>query len=158
VIGRRSFANGGDFGGQMFFSDPVAQTQHKGVFDGIAQFTHISRPGICQQGLHGLRGEAYNLFNAFASILVNKILNDRRNILESLCQGRTVQREDIDAEKKIFPKKTLADHDLQIFIGGGNDPDINRDRFVISHPFDFFFFQHPQKFYLGRQGDVADFI
>jgi len=144
VIGRCSFATRGNFWGQVLFADPITGTQHEGVFDGVAQLADIPRPGIGQERFHGFRGEAQDFFSALGSVLVNKILNDQRNILETFGQGRTVQREDIDTEIKIFPEKALADHHIQIFIGSGNYADINRDRFVIAHPFDFFFFQHPQ--------------
>jgi hypothetical protein len=51
-----------------------------------------------------------------------------------------------------------VNHLILIAVGSGDDADIDRDRPLVSRQFDHLLFQHPQQFYLGFQGQVADFI
>src|SRR5262245_25954929 len=49
---------GAQFGREIFGRDPIASSQNDGAFDGVAQFTQISGPGIEAEGRVGGLGEA----------------------------------------------------------------------------------------------------
>ena len=46
----------------------------------------------------------------------------------------------------------------QILGGGADDPHVNLDRAVATHPIQFMFLQDPQQFWLECKGQVGDLI
>ena len=65
---------------------------------------------------------------------------------------------DIQSEKQVLAKPVLPDLIFQVFIGGGDEPDIYRDRLAPADPFHFAFLQDAEQLRLSRQTEVADFV
>ena len=55
---------GTQFGGQVPGGDKAVLSHHKGVFQGALEFPDIAGPGVVQEDLHGLPGEADDLLAA----------------------------------------------------------------------------------------------
>ncbi len=73
-------------------------------------------------------------------------------------QGRDMNREDIEAVIKILAEFSGPHVFFQVATGCGDDPDIDRERFVAPDPFESAFLKDAEEADLDRKGDVADFV
>ena len=76
----------------------------------------------------------------------------------AFCQRRDVYPDDCEPPIEIGTEATLRDRSFQIDIGGGNDPDIDRDGPAAAKPLYFACFKHAEQFDLHVSGQIADFI
>src|SRR5262245_20121581 len=65
---------------------------------------------------------------------------------------------DVKAVVEIGTEASFLNRTLQIAVGGGYDPNINRNRRNSSHPFEFALLQKPQELGLKLLGNIADLI
>ena len=68
----------------------VIAEQH-GPFDRIAQFANIPRPIICQDSLHGSRGNIDDIHAHLLVVLADEETHQLRNILSPVAQRRQMQ-------------------------------------------------------------------
>ena len=78
-------------------------------------------------------------------MLQNEMLYQKGNILFAFGKGRAGYRENVDAEKQIFPKKSLLHPLFQVAVSGGDNAYVHGNGLMISHPLDFPFFQNPKQ-------------
>ena len=61
--------------------------------------------------------------------------------------------------RKNNPPGTPRGYELfQVFVGGGNNPDVHRDGPVVAHSLDNFFLEDPKQFHLSGKRQVADLV
>ena len=58
---------------------------------------------------------------------LDKIADERRNILAALPQGGEGDGGDVDAIKQVGAEMLFGDHGAQVAIGGGDQPEIGLD-------------------------------
>src|SRR5213593_1642702 len=152
---------------QMFFSNRFRQIlyfdfapagQYDGTLDLVFEFTNVSRPMIGHQCLYGILRESLNFSSDFFRIFPQEVGRQERNIRSNLAQGGHSYMNDVEAEKKILPETTLFDLFLQVLIGRGNQPYIDRDRPAATHPFDFAFLKNTKQFCLSCRTEITDFV
>src|SRR3972149_9104376 len=91
-------------------------------------------------------------------MLLDKILCELWDIGAPLPQWRDDDRYDVQPIEKVLPKRASLDLILQVFIGGGDDPDIDPDVLPAPHPADFLSLQGPQDLGLHVHAELADLI
>ncbi len=142
----------------MFRPYTLPLCQDKGVFHSVSQLPDITRPGIGNHDSHSFRGKPKDVFPGFFGMDTDKMLNNQGDVIPAKTQGRAGHGKYIDPEEKVFSEFFLFNEAFKIFVGGGNDPHINGDRFVFPHPLDHSLFQYPQKLDLYRQRDIPYLI
>src|SRR5262249_42769754 len=65
---------------------------------------------------------------------------------------------DVKAVVEVCTEAPFLNGTLQIAVGGGYDPNINRNRCDSSHSFEFAFLKKPQELGLQFLGNIADLI
>jgi len=93
---------------QVLNADFAARAQHQGVFDGIAQFTDISRPEVGRKPGHRFGGHAGNFLAAFEIVLGDEMLDDDGDVLRALPERRDRKRKDADPKVEVFAKRPAA--------------------------------------------------
>ena len=74
------------FRGQFLNSDRVLPRQNHGVFHRVLQFANVSRPGVVEQFLKGVRRNRQFGFTKLLRELFYKRSHERRNVLLPLAQ------------------------------------------------------------------------
>lgn len=92
------------FNGQIENIDFFFVAQHKGMFDGILQFTHISRPSMIHEEPQGGLGETLNFFVCFLVLLGDKMTCQEGNVLFSMSEGWYVYGKNLQTVIQILPK------------------------------------------------------
>ena len=67
-------------------------------------------------------------------MLTEKILGERRYVFSSLSQRRKINRHNVKAIVEIFTEPSFLNETLQIPVGGGDDPDIDRNGYNTPNP------------------------
>src|SRR5258708_39754109 len=84
----------------------------------VFKFANVSRPGIFRKYSKGVLGEARNLLVIAEGIPREKTRRQRRDIFQALAQGRKVDLDRVQPEKKAFTEISGDTGSLQIGIGG----------------------------------------
>ena len=90
--------------------------------------------------------------------LVEKVLEQERDVLDSLAQGRDGDGHHVEPVVEILAKGALADLFEKIFMGGADQPDIHRDDLDAADPGHPFFLDDPQQHGLLLERHVADLV
>src|SRR4029077_11744577 len=80
------------------------------------------------------------------------------DVLPALSQGRNHDRKNVQPIVKITAKLITCNHLCQITMGGGDQPHVDVMRASATQALELLFLQHPQKFWLQGQRQVADFV
>ena len=72
-----------------------------------------------------------------------KMMKQQWNIFKTSPQGRDFQTNHIQTIIEIFPERTRFRCLKQIYFGGGNHPDVQRDQLVRAQPLKGSFLQDP---------------
>ena len=86
------------------------------------------------------------------------MLEEHPEVFLAFAQGRQPQVDDRQPVEQVAPEGRGLDILQQVAVGGGNDPDIQRDRVVAAQAGDAFLLQHAQQVGLGLEGHVADLV
>src|SRR2546422_8978640 len=91
-------------------------------------------------------------------MLLQEIIDQYRNVLAALAQGRHIDRQDIDAIVEVVAKASIANHGAQIAIRGRNDANIYRDLVSSAHAANSPFLQSAQKLCLHTDVKLGNLV
>ena len=91
-------------------------------------------------------------------VFIEKVLDQRGEVVRPLAQGGDSQGNDVQAVVEILSKAAFANGLLRVHIGGGNDSDVNRDRIAPTDPIDLALLQDSEQLCLQVNGDLRYFI
>ena len=91
-------------------------------------------------------------------IFGEKIVDECGDVFDPFSQRGQMQRDHVEPIVQVFPELPGFYQFFEVFVGGGNDADIDFDRFHAAHTANFMLLQDPEKFALQVRGDIADFI
>ena len=116
--------------GKMLGKNGVGLFQEDNPFHGIAQFAHISGPGMGKDSLFGLWGDPGEPLLELFIVPAHKKSEESENILFSVPQRRMDNSDHVETEIKVFPKIPFLHFRFQIFIRRRNETDI---RLLLFH-------------------------
>ena len=87
-----------------------------------------------------------------------KIIDEVGNVVATLTQRGQGNNHNAQAIIKVFPEGLFTNGRLEIAVGGGDHPDIHRDRLFAAQPLQGFFLEDPHQLDLGSKGHVPDFV
>ncbi len=90
--------------------------------------------------------------------LLEKVLDQERDIVAALAQRRKLDADDLEPVIKVLAKLPLGDRVGQVAVGRRDQPDVDLDRLVRAHPHDLAGFEHPEQLDLDRRRHVADLV
>src|SRR5262249_35521833 len=93
-----------------------------------------------------------------ARMLVHKIVDEQRNVLQTFPQRREINRKDFQAVVEIRTKLLVRNHFAEIAVSCRDQPYVDRNRSRAPEPFKFFFLQCAEDFSLQLKGQIANFI
>ena len=132
--------------------------QHDTSLDDVLQFAHITGPRMARQSSHKSGSHAAALLLVQPGKHAKKIFGQQGNIFGALPQRRHGNFHDRNTEVKVIAEGALANHLLQIAIGGTNDANINGYLVCATHGSNAALLQHAQQFHLHGQGHFPNFV
>ena len=91
-------------------------------------------------------------------MLIEKVVDQHRQVLGSLTQRRQVDGHRVDAVEEVKPESPVLSLLPKVSIGRANQPHIHAPRLLCPHPHKAAVLQHLQKLRLNRHIQPAHFI
>ena len=144
--------------GQKIGSMILAVREDDGAFDGVFEFADVAGPVVIDEELHRGVGEIARRLGVVRAVLLEEALDEQRDIFFALAQRRQVEGDDVEAMEQIFAEAAFADEFAQIFVGGGEDADVDFDGFGAAEAHELALLDHAQKLGLGFGADGGNFV
>lgn len=129
-----------------------------GTFDGIFEFADIAGPGMGAEGVEGALGDAAGLTGAGVDFVAEEMGDEHGDVVLAFAEGWHGDGDDVEAVEKVFAEATVADELLEVFVGGGEDADVDVDGEVVADAADFLFLEDAQEATLELGGHGTDFV
>src|SRR6516225_1141372 len=131
---------------QILSSDPATFTERTGSLDGIFQLANIAGPTIANQAIHGPCVDFPFLCASLSGIFLQKVIYQKRNILQALAQRWDFYRNDRQAIIKILAKTAAFGFQLKLLVGRRDRAHAYRDLPRVTHPANLTILQNPEQF------------
>jgi len=113
---------------------------------------------VIHQEIHDLGVRAGDPAVELAVELPDEVIEQGRDVLLALPQGRDVDRHDVEPVEEILPEAALPDVLLEVAVGGGHEPDVHLDRLDAADALELVVLDHPQELHLHLPGQIADLV
>src|SRR5439155_10201726 len=110
-----------------------------------------------QQVLHRLFGEADLAFLELRGRASEEVVDEAGNLVAPLAERRNPKADDVETVEEILAKAVVADEQLEIGVGGRDDPDVDRERRFAERR-DLSRLEEPQELGLEVEAELADFV
>lgn len=146
-----------DMGRQILYLQFSGVGQGRGAGYDILQFPDITRPTVGAQCLYNFFRQLYFAFQ-FSALLDGEVLCEQGDIGASVAERWNFYRDDAQPVVEIFAEIAGIFLGFQIFVGGGDDSDIDRDVFISSNRSHLAFLEGAEEFALQVVIQDANFI
>ena len=127
-------------------------------FQNMFQFPDITRPGAFHQVGHSIRSQAFFFQLVLYFEFFQKAIAQQRNIFGMPAQRWRIDFHHIQPVVEVFPETICCHRLLDINIGGADNPYIDINGFLATHPFKFLLLNNPQYLRLEIHIHFADLI
>src|SRR5262245_63513149 len=88
---------------------------------------HVAGPGVGDEPLLGVARELDRRPPALAARLLEEVPHEQRDVLAALAQRGHLDRDHVQAVEEVLAEAPLADRELEVLVGGGDDAHVDRD-------------------------------
>lgn len=129
-----------------------------GAFDGVFEFADIAGPGMGAEGVEGALGDAAGLTGAGMDFVAEEMGDEHGDVVLAFAEGGHGDGDDVEAVEEIFAEAAVADELVEVFVGGGEDADVDVDGEVVADAADFLFLEDAEQAALELGGHGPDFV
>ncbi len=90
--------------------------------------------------------------------LLQEVIAEQRDIVAPLAERRQAEGDDVEAIVEVLAELPLGDQFLDIPVGRGHEPDIERDQLLAADPADLSLLEHAEQVDLRLGGHLADLV
>jgi len=124
----------------------------------VAQFTHVPAPGMGKQALHQLgRALGHRQVMALRGLL-QEMLEQQRNVLAPLAQGRQLDHDHVEAVVQILAEAALVRALAQVVLGGRHDAGIYRNQLIAAQALQAALLKYAQQLDLRLHRHTLDLV
>ncbi len=135
-----------------------AGIEDEDAFDEIAEFADVAGPVVLGEGFEGFVAD----FNAGTAVLtaedVEEFADEGRDVLLAFAQGGHGKGDDVEAVEEVFAEVAFEDFLFEVFVGGGDDADVDADGLGASDGGKELFVEGAEDLGLSFEAHVANFI
>ena len=156
VRGRRRGA-GGELGVALEVEGGAGR-EDDGALQDVLQLADVPGPSIGDEASHGLPAHSVDPLADASGELVDQEPHEQRDVLGAVAERRERDREDAEAVVEVFAEGLVVDGLEQVAVGGGDDPDVDRQRRAAADALDLALLEDAEELGLGLQGEIADLV
>ena len=124
-----------------------------------AQLPDIARPIVGEQRVHRLGRKIDNRFFVRFREMPHERMHQQRDVVFAFAQWRHRDANDVEPEKEIIAKFSIAHQRLEIFVRRGDEADVGTQSLISADPLKRpLFADDPQQFDLRARRDFGDFV
>jgi hypothetical protein len=122
------------------------------MLDDVLKFADIPRPGMGVPGVHHGLWDGLNGFPEFDDTRVHDMMDEPRQVFETLPQGRERERKDVETILEVLAEGAGLDGQVELPVGRGHNTHVDVHGPRPSDPLKCPVLQHLQPFDLQLQG------
>src|SRR5262249_29532831 len=126
--------------------------------DHILQLTDIAGPIVCLKQLQSFLVNVLDPFPSLACVAFDEVFHEQRYVVFTVAERRHSDGEHIQPVKEVTAEGSGGHRFLQVPIGCGNDPHVDRNGLCSADALKLPLLQDPQQSYLCFCGEVADLV
>ena len=143
---------------QVFHRDRRLAASEHDPLDGVAKLPHIAGPRKTLTQLHCLGRQFLAAALMFGCKMIEKSVDEQRNVLGAFAQGRNGEGDDLQAVEQVLAEPARSHRLLQFLVGGSHNPHVDLDQFRAAHHAEGAVFDDAQQIALAFRRQVADFV
>src|SRR5512141_980387 len=143
---------------QVLPLDRLAVGHDQETLDDVLELADVALPGEGRHGLERVRGEGPRPEIVLLGEGPREIIDEKRDVLFPLAQGRRIQRDDVQAEEEVLPEPPLLDLLPEVLVGRGDDPDVDLGDLARADLLDLAFLEDAEDLGLRPEAHVADLV
>ncbi len=143
---------------QVVERDGRSVGQHDGPLEHVLELADVAGPVVGHQGLDRLRVDVGDQLAGPLRVEVQEVDRQLEDVLRALAQGRHVQADHVEPVVQVFAKPPGSDQGLEVLMGRGQDPDVDRDRLRAADALERHLLQDAEQLGLDFEVDVADLV
>src|SRR3984885_16202162 len=142
----------------LSFDSLCLRIEDKDTFDQIAQFANVAWPVVLFQCRESIFRHLDVGTAVLGAELLEEFLDEQRNVFLAVAQGWDEKRDDVETIEEVFAEVAASDLIFEVFVGCGDNPNVNVDRVRCANREKALFVESAQDFGLGLETHVADFV
>ena len=150
--------NLGDEVGEIALDQGLLLGHRCGPQEDLLQFRHVTRPGVLDEAVHHLPGDAEDVLAEFLVDELNEVVDQQRDVFLALPQRRHIEGDHVETIVEIVPEGPFLDHSADVLVGGRHHPCAQRDLFPAPDPLEFTGLEDPQQARLKVQGQLVHLV
>src|SRR5208282_521238 len=124
----------------------------------VLQFAHIARPLILLENLHDLRIQALQRKIVRGAVGTEEVIEKQGNVAGTVAQGGENNGHNVNAVIEVFAESPGSHQFLQVFVGGGDEPEVNLPGALAADSGHGTVFEHAQQLGLECQAQSRDLV
>src|SRR6188768_1764748 len=110
-------------------ADAGPRGQHGSALDHVLELAYVARPVVLGHQVQRVRRELEVRLEILLAVLHEEMLGQQRDVVLSVPERRELDGDDMQTVEKILAEPPLLHQMPQIGVGGGDNPDVDLDRF-----------------------------
>src|SRR3989442_889784 len=106
---------------QILGPELLTLAEHDGALDGVLELTHVAGPGIADQHLLRLVGDARHRGVLARGVLAEKVHGQHLDVVHALAQRRHAEQDDVQPVVQVLAQHAFLERLLQVAVGGRDD-------------------------------------
>ena len=145
-------------GGRCSTRQLGAVAQDHRPLDVVLQLADVARPVVLAQQPHRLGVDPADLAAVLLGVALQEELDQRRDVLAALAQGRQVDRDDVEPVVQVLAEPAGVDLVEQVAVGGGDDPGVDLDGAGVADPLELPLLQDAEQLDLELGRGAVDLV
>src|SRR5258706_8662046 len=138
-----------EFRRQMMGLDPRVRTDDDQSLHEIAQFAHIAGPRIAHKDFEGILAELARFLAVLRTEFIQEVADENGNVREAVTERRNEEGNYVQAIEKVLTESPARDFLVEIFVGRGDDANVDADGLIRANRLKALLFEHAQDLRLG---------
>ncbi len=113
---------------------------------------------MAHEGDQGLPGDALDLLALAFAVLLQEVIDERRDVVFAPPERRDGDADDVQAVEEVGPEPAFRHERVEVLVGRGDDADVGPERLVRAEPVELPVLEEAQELDLGLGGEVADLV
>ncbi len=147
-----------DFGREIGGFDVGAGSEDDSAFDHIFELSDVAGPSVLFEDLDGFFFEVQEGLSVFLGVFVEKVLSKQRDIVGAFAQRGDMDLDHVESVVEVFTETALFDFLAEVFVGCGDQADIDRSGECAAEPLYASVLEDAQQLDLYARNDLADLI
>ncbi len=124
----------------------------------VFEFADVAWPDVFFEDLEGLGGEVFEGKVVGATVDLEEVVAEDRDVSGAVTEGRKMDGDDVDAVVEVFAEAAGARHLFKVFVGGADEAEVDLAEGAAAEALDLVVFEDAEELGLKGEGEGGDLV